>query len=541
VFEKELVDCVVMWTRHLPPPRPAISEEVKLQKRASGKKMPRAFQLRNNLSVPVGGKKKQKIKNGNPELPTICEDVPPNRSAPAPTACEGALPASVPSPDTGIKSSKKLAYEDFPVINWEAVITSGKNDVKRDALNVCNHKTEDLKEKDLQLEKKLQILLAEKEAMQLSREELEKKLALSEARLLESSSQLQQTSAAMRILQEELESSAQDVLQLKSTLEELRSLLEEPSPPQPPAGPSAAEQRLEEEARQLRKALECLEGQLEAQVRENDRLSRLKEDQERQLLALEQAARIPGEQAVDGKEDMKSMENQETLTDLSAVLKEQLAQLQHDNMKLTSALLEEQNVKKKLVKKLGHLQENLDDLKVIMEVNSQEAPSWQEEGVQCLCHQQEDMVAHRDQVAANQKPTGETEAPKDCLLEVMAEDLEPQGVPVGAIGECTALSALLKEIEDKKAETICMLPRQNGELTWELQDLKFQLDDQCKMWQGKFWQSPTAVLLGPPQRPMAPRGNVFCFLNFIVLFKIILLVYLVFIVTVTKILTVFHS
>jgi chromosome segregation ATPase len=272
---------------------------------------------------------------------------------------------------------------------------------------VCNHKTEDLKEKDLQLEKKLQILLAEKEAMQLSREELEKKLALSEARLLESSSQLQQTSAAMRILQEELESSAQDVLQLKSTLEELRSLLEEPSPPQPPAGPSAAEQRLEEEARQLRKALECLEGQLEAQVRENDRLSRLKEDQERQLLALEQAARIPGEQAVDGKEDMKSMENQETLTDLSAVLKEQLAQLQHDNMKLTSALLEEQNVKKKLVKKLGHLQENLDDLKVIMEVNSQEAPSWQEEG---------------EHGSADPNPTGgteppkDTEASKDCLL-----------------------------------------------------------------------------------------------------------------------------
>jgi hypothetical protein len=57
---------------------------------------------------------------------------------------------------------------------------------------------------------------------------------------------------------------------------------------------------------------------------------------------------------------------------------------------------------------------------------------------------------------------------------------------VGAIGECTAFSALLKEIEDKKAETICTLPRHNMEFTWELQDLKFQLDDQCKMWQGKF-------------------------------------------------------
>jgi hypothetical protein len=40
------------------------------------------------------------------------------------------------------------------------------------------------------------------------------------------------------------------------------------------------------------------------------------------------------------------MENQETLTVLNPVLNEQLAQLQHDNMKLTTTLLAEQNVKK---------------------------------------------------------------------------------------------------------------------------------------------------------------------------------------------------
>jgi hypothetical protein len=178
-----------MWTHHLPLRRPAISEEIRLQKLAAAKKMLNAFQLRNSPRVPVGVKKKQKIKNGNPELPTICEDVPPNRSAPAPTACEGALAASVPSPDTGIKSHKKLVYEAFPVINWETVVTSRKNDLEGDALNVCNDKTKDLKEKNLQLEKKIQILLSEKEAMQLSREELQKKLELSEARLLQSSSQ----------------------------------------------------------------------------------------------------------------------------------------------------------------------------------------------------------------------------------------------------------------------------------------------------------------------------------------------------------------
>jgi hypothetical protein len=83
-------------------------------------------------------------------------------------------------------------------------------------------------------------------------------------------------------------------------------------------------------------------GKLKAQVWENDRLSRHKRELEERLLVLEQTAGILGEQAVDGKEDMKSTENWEILTDLNPVLKEHLAQLQDDNM----SLLAEQNVKK---------------------------------------------------------------------------------------------------------------------------------------------------------------------------------------------------
>jgi DNA-directed RNA polymerase subunit L len=70
--------------------------------------------------------------------------------------------------------------------------------------------------------------------------------------------------------------------------------------------------------------------------------------------------------------------SQKTLTDLHPVLKEQLAQLQDDNMKLTITLQSEQNVKKELAKKMGQLQENLDKFAAFMEVNSQEAPGLQE-------------------------------------------------------------------------------------------------------------------------------------------------------------------
>jgi hypothetical protein len=106
-------------------------------------------------------------------------------------------------------------------------------------------------------------------------------------------------------------------------------------------------------------------------------VSRLKEDQEEWLLALEQAARILGKQVEDRKENVKSTENWEILTYLNPVLKEQLGQLQYDNMSLTSALGAKQNVKKKLAMKLGQLQESLNDLKAFMEVNSQEAPNLQ--------------------------------------------------------------------------------------------------------------------------------------------------------------------
>jgi hypothetical protein len=78
-------------------------------------------------------------------------------------------------------------------MNWD-VITSNRKDLERDVLNLCK-KTEDLKEKNLQLEEKVQVLLAEKEATQLSMEELQRKLEITEAQMLQSSSQMRQTLA----------------------------------------------------------------------------------------------------------------------------------------------------------------------------------------------------------------------------------------------------------------------------------------------------------------------------------------------------------
>jgi hypothetical protein len=212
---------------------------------------------------------------------------------------------------------------------------------------------------------------------------------MSEAQLLQSSNQMQQTLAQKHTLKEDKEISIQEDRQLKTTLVELRSQLEGPFPPQHPSGRTEAEQQLEEEAQLLRKEMKYLAGQLQTEVQENDRLNCLNWEQ---ALALEQTARIPGEQVEDDKEDVKNTENdhtrslQKTLRDPNLVLKEQLAQLQDDNMKVTIILQSEPYVKV-LAKKLGQLQESL-QLKV------QEVLSVQEQGDQCLSYQHQDVVTY---------------------------------------------------------------------------------------------------------------------------------------------------
>ncbi|XP_028017749.2 golgin subfamily A member 2 isoform X6 [Balaenoptera acutorostrata] len=59
-----------MW-HPFPPPRPGMSEETRQSKLAAAKKKLREYQLKNNLGVPAGAKKKRKIKNGSsPETTT---------------------------------------------------------------------------------------------------------------------------------------------------------------------------------------------------------------------------------------------------------------------------------------------------------------------------------------------------------------------------------------------------------------------------------------------------------------------------------------
>ncbi|XP_048199986.1 golgin subfamily A member 2 isoform X10 [Perognathus longimembris pacificus] len=351
---------------------------------------------------------------------------------------------------------------------------------ERDALKLelykNNKNNEDLTELNSELEERLRVLLTEKEGMQLGMEELQKKLEMSEVLLLQFSSQsestdssqqlqqameervqlerkveqltellkqlqverdqyaenlkeegtvwkqkIQQVLEQMRMLKEEKERSEKQVVELETNMAELKSQLAAPSLPPAPAGPSEAEQQLQAEAQQLQKELESLAGQLHVQVQDNENLSRLNQEQEERLLALERAAEVWTEQAEDRKQILETMESNRTTISRALLqnreLKEQLAELQdgfvrlsNENMELTSALQSEQHVKKELAKKLGQLQEKLGELKETVELKSQEAQGMQEQRDQCLSHLQQYAAAYQQHVVAYQQLASEKEA-----------------------------------------------------------------------------------------------------------------------------------
>ncbi|CAI9174879.1 unnamed protein product [Rangifer tarandus platyrhynchus] len=363
---------------------------------------------------------------------------------------------------------------------------------ERDALKLelykNNKSNEDLKQQNSELEEKLRLLVIEKSAMQLGMEELQKKLEMSELLLQQFSSQpasdssqqlqqaleeraqlethveqlkdslkqlqaerdqyvmnlkeenaiwqqkMQQVLQQMSKLKEEKERSVSQAQELETSLAELRNQIAAPQPQEPPAGPSEAEQWLQAETERLQKELESLAGQLQAQVKDNESLSHLNQEQEQRLLELEREAECWGEQAEERKQILESMQNDRTTISRALSqnreLKEQLAELQNgfvrlsnENMEITSALQSEQHIKKELAKKLGQLQEKLGELKETVEVKGQEVQDVQQQRDVYLNHLQQYVAAYQQHVAAYQQLALEKEVlHKQVLLQTQLLD-----------------------------------------------------------------------------------------------------------------------
>ncbi|XP_041330915.1 golgin subfamily A member 2 isoform X7 [Pyrgilauda ruficollis] len=289
---------------------------------------------------------------------------------------------------------------------------------------------------------------------------------------------VQQLSEQVHTMAEEKEKHMAKIQELEDNVTELLSTSVKPMDIEPPSlpGPTAAELSLQEEMQRLQQEKEELQGQYQAQVRDNEQLSHLNREQEERLLELEKTVQRYSEEAVDRQQILEDMQSDKATISRALSqnrdLKEQLAELQNgfvkltnENMEVTSALQSEQHVKKELAKKLGQLQENLAELKETLELKTQEARGLQEQRDQCYSHLQQYTLAFQ-QLAAEKD-----ELHKQFLLQTQLMDrLQHEEVQ----GKVT-VEMHLKELQQTK-ESLEAVAKENKELQAQISQLAAEMD-----------------------------------------------------------------
>lgn len=293
---------------------------------------------------------------------------------------------------------------------------------------------------------------------------------------------VQLLSEQVHALTEERDLNVTRIQELEANLSELLSSqsavkLQE-SEPTSPAGPTEAERHLQEQVGQLQREREELRGQGQAQVRDNEQLSRLNQEQEERLLELEKTLQRHCEEAVDRQQILEDMQSDKATISRAMTqnreLKEQLAELQNgfvkltnENMEVTSALQSEQHVKKELAKKIGQLQENLSELKETVEQRAQEA--------QALLEQRDQYYGHLQQYTAayQQLASEKEELHRQYLLQVQLMDRLQHEEVQGKV----AAEVRFKELQQAK-ESLETFAKENKELQAHVAELMAELDAQ---------------------------------------------------------------
>uniref|UniRef100_A0A1A8PIH2 Golgi autoantigen, golgin subfamily a, 2 n=1 Tax=Nothobranchius rachovii TaxID=451742 RepID=A0A1A8PIH2_9TELE len=171
----------------------------------------------------------------------------------------------------------------------------------------------------------------------------------------------------------------------------------------PSSEPSEREVALQEALASLQQEKDSLTAQYQAQLRDNEQLSRLCAEQEARLGEMEHQVESQAQEAEDRRrmlEDVQSdkatisraLTQNRTLKDQLAELQNGFVKLTNENMELTTAIQSEQHVKKELARRMGELQEELHNIKEQLELKSQET--------QGLLEQRDQLVAHLQQYSA---------------------------------------------------------------------------------------------------------------------------------------------
>ncbi|XP_069741703.1 golgin subfamily A member 2 isoform X2 [Narcine bancroftii] len=225
-----------------------------------------------------------------------------------------------------------------------------------------------------------------------------------------------QLAAQVNALSEEKKQNLKHMQDLKASLTDLKNKSEihcEVSGSQTtpePNGPTDQERLLEENIKELQREKEELCTRYQAQVCDNEQLSRLNQEQEERLQELQWIVERHNDESVDRKQLLENMQNDKATISRALTqnrdLKEQLAELQNgfvkltnENMELTNALQSEQHVKKEVARRIGELQEAVADLKEKLDMKTQEAQALVAQRDQFYAHLQQYTTAYQQLIA----------------------------------------------------------------------------------------------------------------------------------------------
>ncbi|XP_068190428.1 golgin subfamily A member 2 isoform X2 [Antennarius striatus] len=180
------------------------------------------------------------------------------------------------------------------------------------------------------------------------------------------------------------------------------------------SGPLESEAALQEALNTLQQEKDTLTAQYQAQLRDNEQLSRLCAEQETRLGELE----LKVESQVQEEEDRRRM-LEDVQSDKATIsraltqnrtLKDQLAELQNgfvkvtnENMELANAIQSEQHVKKELARRMGELQEEQHNIKEQLELKTKETQDLMEQRNQVAAHLQQYCAGYQSLVSEREQ------------------------------------------------------------------------------------------------------------------------------------------
>ncbi|XP_036972722.1 golgin subfamily A member 2 isoform X1 [Acanthopagrus latus] len=200
---------------------------------------------------------------------------------------------------------------------------------------------------------------------------------------------------------QELEASITELKNAAALLSQEREAQDNAEPQS--SGPSESEVVLQEALNTLQQEKDALSAQYQAQLRDNEQLSRMCAEQETRLGEMERQVQSHVQEEEDRRrmlEDVQSdkatisraLTQNRTLKDQLAELQNGFVKLTNENMELTTAIQSEQHVKKELARRMGELQEELHNVKEQLEMKSTET--------QGLIQQRDQVLAHLQQYSA---------------------------------------------------------------------------------------------------------------------------------------------